>query len=400
MLTITKRSTGKNRLVEEIKIENIKDFIFRLNEYHNPEDPYIGIPLELEFEILKLIESNSVLKYKYFFKTHIRNFMYKKSRTRNTKYYWLNRGYSEIESTQRVKKFQIDLSERFLSKKKETPELYIGFNKLQKEYWLKKGFSDSESSEIISKNQSTFSLHKCIEKLGEIEGRKKWEERQEKWKKSMNDSRNITWRSKSQSSSYESYFNRYGENWLLVLLDHKRKNKNISKERISRIEEISKVYYSKNIDLSEYLYGLEFHRFKKIISGSLVNYILKTDYFSLISSYMEINGVERKENWKYGNIYYYKGKYYKSDGEYSIGEYLESNNINFLTQINYKGTRNFTDFYIPSIDTYFELTGMTNGDENYNKKRNILKKTKYKIIWSNDPEFIKKYIHEKIYKNS
>lgn len=400
MLTITKtkRSLGKKRSIDKIEIKNTKDFIYRLNEYYNPEDPYVGVPFELELEILKLIENHSILKYKDFFKKYIRIFMYTKSRTKNTKYYWMNRGYSEVESIQKVKEFQSNLSKKFTEKRKETPELYLGFNRLQREYWIKKGFTEAESAEIISKNQSTFSFSKCIEKFGETEGKKRWEERQEKWKKSLEKSRNISWKTESQSVSYESYFNRYGERWLLVLLDHRRKNKNIKEERILIIEEISRIYYSKGINLSEYLYGLEFTKFKKIISGSLINYILKTNYLQLISKYMEINGTERIQNWKYGNNYYYKGKYYKSDGEYSIGEYLESNNINFSTQINYKGTSKFTDFYVPSIDTYFELTGMTNGEENYAKKRNILGETRYRIIWSNDPEYIKKYIYEKIYK--
>lgn len=77
-------------------------------------------------------------------------------------------------------------------------------------------------------------------------------------------------------------------------------------------------------------------------------------------------------------------EYYKSDGEYYTGKYLESRDIDFYTQINYKGTRNFTDFYIPSIDTYFKLMGIK--ENNYLDKRNILNKTKYKIIWSSDPK--------------
>lgn len=396
MLTIIKRTSGKNRSIEEIKISNQEDFIFRLNEYYGPNDPFKGVPLKLEEEIFRLIENNSVLKYKFFFKKYIRNFMYTRSRTRNTKYYWMNRGYSEEESILKVKKFQKNLSEKFLSKKSKRPDLYLGFNRVQKEYWTKKGFSEEEAIEIISKNQSTFSLSKCVEKFGEIEGRKKWEERQEKWKKSMEKSRNVTWKTESQSISYESYFNRYGKEWLLFLLEHKRNNKNISKRRISLLEEISGVYYSNDVNLLEYLYGLEFYKFKEIISGSLVNFILDKDYYHLVSSYMEANGIEKIKNSGYGNSYYYKGKYYKSDGEYSIGQYLESKNIDFSTQINYKGTNKFTDFYVPLINTYFELTGMKN--EIYEEKRNTLRKTKYKIIWSNDPEFIKKYIYEKIYK--
>jgi hypothetical protein len=398
MLIIEKRITRGKGFINEIKIKNIDEFIFRLNEYYNPEDPYIGIPEKLETEILKLIENHSILKYKYFFKKYIRNFMHSKSRSKTTKYYWLNRGYSEIESIWKVKEFQINLSRKFLSKKEERPELYVGFNRVQKEYWMKRGFSEEESIKIISKSQSTFSLAKCIKDLGEEEGKKKWIERQEKWKNSINKSKNITWETRSQSLSYDSYINKYGVNWLLILLQHRKNKKNVSKEWVSMVEEISKIYYSEDLDLEKYLYGLQFDKFKKIISGSLVNYILKTDYFSLISKYIEVNNIERKERWKYGNTYYYKGKYYKSDGEFIIGEYLESINVDFSTQINYKGTQRFTDFYLPSIDTYFELTGMC--EEKYLDKRNILSKTKYKIIWSSDPEFIKKYIYEKIYKNN
>lgn len=49
-------------------------------------------------------------------------------------------------------------------------------------YWIKKGFSEEEAKNKISELQKTFSLEICIRKYGEEEGRKKWEERQKKWK--------------------------------------------------------------------------------------------------------------------------------------------------------------------------------------------------------------------------
>jgi len=51
------------------------------------------------------------------------------------------------------------------------------------EYWIKRGHTEEESEKIISKNQVTFSLDICIEKFGEIEGKKRWMDRQEKWLK-------------------------------------------------------------------------------------------------------------------------------------------------------------------------------------------------------------------------
>lgn len=51
----------------------------------------------------------------------------------------------------------------------------------KKEYWLDMGFSEEESKLKISERQRTFTLEKCIAKYGEEAGRKRWQERQEKW---------------------------------------------------------------------------------------------------------------------------------------------------------------------------------------------------------------------------
>ena len=51
----------------------------------------------------------------------------------------------------------------------------------QVSYWKEKGFSEEEAKKKISSLQKTFSLDICIQKYGEAEGRKRWEERQKKW---------------------------------------------------------------------------------------------------------------------------------------------------------------------------------------------------------------------------
>ena len=53
------------------------------------------------------------------------------------------------------------------------------------EYWLAKGYSEEEAKQKIYERQQTFSLEKCIQKYGEEEGRKRFEERQIKWQKSL-----------------------------------------------------------------------------------------------------------------------------------------------------------------------------------------------------------------------
>lgn len=59
------------------------------------------------------------------------------------------------------------------------------------EYYLDKGYSEEESIELLRKRQRTFTLQKCIEKYGEESGRNRWLERQENWQKSLLDNGNI-----------------------------------------------------------------------------------------------------------------------------------------------------------------------------------------------------------------
>ncbi|AGS81079.1 hypothetical protein [Caulobacter phage Cr30] len=61
-----------------------------------------------------------------------------------------------------------------------------GNNSTTIEYWLKKTDGNvAEAERLLSERQSTFSLQKCIEKYGEEEGRKIWENRQNRWQTSL-----------------------------------------------------------------------------------------------------------------------------------------------------------------------------------------------------------------------
>ena len=48
-------------------------------------------------------------------------------------------------------------------------------------YWINKGFTEEEAKLKVKERQNTFTLQKCIEKYGEVEGIKRFEERQSKW---------------------------------------------------------------------------------------------------------------------------------------------------------------------------------------------------------------------------
>lgn len=55
------------------------------------------------------------------------------------------------------------------------------------EYWLEKTDGDlEEAQKLLSERQATFSKNKCIEKHGEEEGLRIWQERQDKWQNTLN----------------------------------------------------------------------------------------------------------------------------------------------------------------------------------------------------------------------
>lgn len=59
------------------------------------------------------------------------------------------------------------------------------------EYYLNKGYDEEIAKQMLKERQSTFSLKKCIKKYGEIEGTKRFNQRQEKWLNSLNTPENI-----------------------------------------------------------------------------------------------------------------------------------------------------------------------------------------------------------------
>lgn len=54
-------------------------------------------------------------------------------------------------------------------------------------YWLNKGYDLEEATEKLIERQTTFSLDICIEKYGVVLGLERWQQRQDKWMKTMND---------------------------------------------------------------------------------------------------------------------------------------------------------------------------------------------------------------------
>ena len=95
--------------------------------------------------------------------------------------YWLKRGYTENEAAQKISEIQHTNAKKV---KNHGVTKHI-------EYWINKGYCEEEAIEKLAESQRTFTKEKNIEKYGEIEGLKRWEERQNKWQKTLHESQNL-----------------------------------------------------------------------------------------------------------------------------------------------------------------------------------------------------------------
>jgi hypothetical protein len=108
-----------------------------------------------------------------------------KKNSRYCKEYWIKKGHSEEESLELSSNETKKNREKLKEILNEDPKYMSGKSWVSKEYWIKKGHSEEEAIKIVSEKQSTFSLEKCLEKYGEIEGKKIWASRQNKWLKTL-----------------------------------------------------------------------------------------------------------------------------------------------------------------------------------------------------------------------
>lgn len=110
------------------------------------------------------------------------------------KEYWLKRGYSEEEAETEISKIQgRNTKEEFLKRHGANFEVrYAQYKETLRNsfettlnYWLNQGYSEEEARLKQSDRQRTFTLEKCIEKYGQVNGYKVWKQRQDKWQKTL-----------------------------------------------------------------------------------------------------------------------------------------------------------------------------------------------------------------------
>ena len=87
--------------------------------------------------------------------------------------FWIKKGYSEEDAKVVISKNQSSAAKNVDCEKRLLPSNI--------EYWVEKGFNYAQSKKLVSEKQRTFSLEICIEKYGEENGLKRFNERQIKW---------------------------------------------------------------------------------------------------------------------------------------------------------------------------------------------------------------------------
>jgi hypothetical protein len=148
--------------------------------------------------------------------------------------YWLERGYSDTESLHKVKSFQKENSDRFVSKILENPENYTDRTSTQIGYWIRKGYTKTESELKLSERQDTVSLKSYITRYGEDVGLVKY---------------NYNLKRKSYTSSRKYYTDKYGEDVGNL------KYNSILKKRITPMTRASRESYIFLIGIYKYLRG-------------------------------------------------------------------------------------------------------------------------------------------------
>lgn len=331
--------------------------------------------------------------------------------------YWLNKGYTEEESKLQTELHLMNTERAYIIKygeidgklkykqKKEKDGLYN--SNRRKEYWLNKGYTEEESKELIKQTQATFSLKKCIENFGEIDGRDVFKKRQERWYKTLRSKSNYDDIQKlKDANSFESIKQRYPQNYIEIYFQY-----NLGDGRYDfLIESVKNNDYNEfikqiknNVDYSAKTIGL-------ISKIKIFQYVFNKNNDEIKRDLINLYNVRNKQS--YGTTFSVNGYIVRSLGEKKILEKLIDLNIEFIYDKFYPNQKKMKyDFYLPKFDVYIEYFGMLNiklNDRNskllneYKRKTKLKIKlcteNKYKFIFSNEIgvilESIKKLKHE------
>jgi hypothetical protein len=126
---------------------------------------------------------------------------------------WELMGYSSEEAQRKYEEVKSNREPKL--KESLSKVNWDGKRKGQIQYWIKKGFSQDEAKIKVKESQTTFTLDKCIKKYGKEKGTLVYNDRQEHWKKSLQENFEREGDGRSYSSKFAnsiitelcSYFN-------------------------------------------------------------------------------------------------------------------------------------------------------------------------------------------------
>lgn len=202
------------RKIEIANIKNIKEleeFITNNNLVSN----FISLDNINQVSLSYSIQSTPQISLKSFNRDFIRQFV--NGKTITTTSYWFTRGYSLEEAKNKISEIQSGygkLAQQKLKGLDKNSDAYYKTKNTTLRYWVLKGYSEEDAKQKIKERQSTFSKEKCIQKLGETEGNKRFQQRQNKWIDSLYENKSteeIYKFHKSKSSSLEMCIKRYGD---------------------------------------------------------------------------------------------------------------------------------------------------------------------------------------------
>ena len=154
-------------------------------------------------------------KFMMFYSSHnkcslsdIRNELHCKSDKCISVDFWTDRGWTEEEAKIKISEMQKANSS------KVNPSNRCSNTQLK--WWTKKGYTEEEAKKLISDRQKTFTKESCIEKYGKEKGETVYKNRQQKWRKTIDEKysketqnewrRNAAFYSRQSSQLFEYFY--------------------------------------------------------------------------------------------------------------------------------------------------------------------------------------------------
>jgi hypothetical protein len=351
---------------------NVDSSVIKKRLLDNGVKIIIGSPYSLKYWLDRGFTKEEALKLK-------------EKRKLNNVEYWLNKGFSEEEAKVKIKYGYLVNKESFIEKygveegiirwekkKQKNIETNKKTSKRRLEYWLSLGYTEDEAKLKRKEHQTTNTIEKYIERHGQTEGIKKYNDRQKKWVKKIN---NLRGGFNNDSLSVEFFKKKYGVNWfgewtkrIINLVKYKEILQPLFKEDL-QLKDLE--FYIKNLNKT-----LTKEEIWSIANNTVIKYLLNMSTNEL-AYHLRVLCYGTKNNLTLGQIIRVDGFTFKSKTEYDLYCFFKEKNIGFEYDKNYPNSKRKCDFYIPELDIYVEYMGLYNLSDRLRNKEKITEKYRY-----------------------